>query len=89
MLNTYKIKIVLPTKVFLYKEVVETKTQDSLGKISFMANYEPTLKVIKSGQITIIDKNGVSESYNTSDGILEFSNNELKLLLTNISKINK
>ena len=84
MSEEFKIEIVNPEKSFLSKEdVTEVIVPAFEGEMGILKDHISIISFLKPGIITIHSKSGEDKFY-VEDGILEFKNNNLSLLTSNI-----
>ena len=84
MSEEFKIEIVNPDKSFLSKEdVTEVIVPAFEGEMGILKDHISIISFLKPGIITIQTKSG-EEKYYVEDGIIEFKNNNLSVLTSNI-----
>jgi F-type H+-transporting ATPase subunit epsilon len=84
MSEEFKIEIVNPEKSFLSKEdVTEVIVPAFEGEMGILKDHISIISFLKPGIVTIHSKSGEDKFY-VEDGILEFKNNNLSLLTSNI-----
>ena len=84
MSEEFKIEIVNPEKSFLAKEdVTEVIVPAFEGEMWILKDHISIISFLKPGIVTIHSKSGEDKFY-VEDGILEFKNNNLSLLTSNI-----
>ena len=87
MSEEFKIEIVNPEKSFLVKEdVSEVVVPAFEGEMGILKDHIPIISFLKPGIIKIFSKSG-DENYYVEDGIIEFKNNNLSILTSNISNV--
>ena len=87
MSEEFKIEIVNPEKSFLVKEdVLEVGVPAFEGEMGILKDHIPIISFLKPGIIKIFSKSG-NENYYVEDGIVEFKNNNLSILTSNILNI--
>ena len=87
MSEEFKIEIVNPEKSFLVKEdVLETVVPAFEGEMGILKDHISIISFLKPGIIKIFSKSG-NENYYVEDGIVEFKNNNLSILTSNILNI--
>ena len=90
MSNVFKVEIVNPEKSFLTKEdVTEVVVPAFEGDMGILKDHISIISFLKPGLVRIIDMNSAEETYYVEDGIIEFKNNCLSILTSNIFDINK
>ena len=87
MSEEFKIEIVNPEKSFLVKEdVLETVVPAFEGEMGILKDHISIISFLKPGIIKIFSKSG-DENYYVEDGIVEFKNNSLSILTSNIFNV--
>jgi len=87
MSEEFKIEIVNPEKSFLVQEdVSEVVVPAFEGEMGILKDHVPIISFLKPGIIKIFSKSG-NENYYVEDGIVEFKNNNLSILTSNILNI--
>ena len=90
MSNVFKIEIVNPEKSFLTKEdVTEVVVPAFEGNMGILKDHISIISFLKPGLVRVIDMSSVEETYYVEDGIIEFKNNCLSILTSNIFDIKK
>ena len=90
MSNVFKVEIVNPEKSFLAKEdVTEVVVPAFEGDMGILKDHISIISFLKPGLVRIIDMNSAEETYYVEDGIIEFKNNCLSILTSNIFDIKK
>ena len=90
MNNGFKLEIVNPEKSFLSKEnVSEVVVPAYEGEMGILKNHISIISFLKPGLVRVIDTNSTEENYYVDDGIIEFKNNCLSILTSNIFDIKK
>ena len=90
MSNVFKVEIVNPEKSFLTKEnVTEVVVPAFEGDMGILKDHISIISFLKPGLVRVIDMSSSEETYYVEDGIIEFKNNCLSILTTNIFDINK
>ena len=88
MSNVFKVEIVNPEKSFLSKEdVTEVVIPAFEGDMGILKDHISIISFLKPGLVKVIDSAAVEESYYAEDGIIEFKNNCLSILTSNIFDI--
>ena len=88
MSNVFKVEIVNPEKSFLTKEdVTEVVVPAFEGNMGILKDHISIISFLKPGLVKIIDKSSAEETYYVEDGIIEFKNNCLSILTSNIFDI--
>ena len=90
MSDVFKVEIVNPEKSFLSKdEVSEAVVPAFEGDMGILKDHISIISFLKPGIVRIIDMNSAEETYYVEDGIIEFKNNCLSILTSNIFDIKK
>ena len=90
MSNVFKVEIVNPEKSFLTKEdVTEVVVPAFEGDMGILKDHISIISFLKPGLVRVTDMNSAEETYYVEDGIIEFKNNCLSILTSNIFDIKK
>ena len=90
MSNVFKVEIINPEKSFLSKEdVVEVVVPAFEGDMGILKDHISIISFLKPGLVKVIDTTSGNETYYVEDGIIEFKNNCLSILTSNIFDIKK
>ena len=90
MSNVFKVEIINPEKSFLSKEdVVEVVVPAFEGDMGILKDHISIISFLKPGLAKVIDTTSGDETYYVEDGIIEFKNNCLSILTSNIFDIKK
>ena len=90
MNNGFKLEIVNPEKSFLSKEnVSEVVVPAYEGEMGILKNHISIISFLKPGLVKVFDTDSKEENYYVEDGIIEFKNNCLSILTSNIFDIKK
>ena len=90
MSNLFKVEIVNPEKSFLSREdVAEVVVPAFEGDMGILKDHISIISFLKPGLVRVIDTNSTEETYYVDDGIIEFKNNCLSILTSNIFDIKK
>ena len=90
MSNVFKVEIINPEKSFLSKEdVVEVVVPAFEGDMGILKDHISIISFLKPGLVKVIDTASGDETYYVEDGIIEFKNNCLSILTSNIFDIKK
>ena len=85
MSNVFKVEIVNPEKLFLTKEdATEVVVPAFEGDMGILKDHVSIISFLKPGLVRIIDVKSAEETYYVEDGIIEFKNNCLSILTSNI-----
>ena len=88
--NGFKLEIVNPERSFLLKEnVSEVVIPAYEGEIGILKNHISIISFLKPGLIKVFETDSKIENYYVEDGIIEFKNNCLSILTSNIFDIKK
>ena len=88
MSNVFKVEIINPEKYFLSKEdVVEVVVPAFEGDMGILKDHISIISFLKPGLVRVIDTTSGDETYYVEDGIIEFKNNCLSILTSNIFDI--
>ena len=90
MSNVFKVEIVNPETSFLTKEdVTEVVVPAFEGDMGILKDHISIISFLKPGLLKVVDSKAVKETYYVEDGIIEFKNNCLSILTSNIFDIKK
>ena len=90
MNNVFKVEIINPEKSFLSKEdVTEVVVPAFEGDMGILKDHISIISFLKPGLVKVINSKSVEENYYVEDGIIEFKNNCLSVLTSNIFDIKK
>ena len=90
MSNVFKVEIINPEKSFLSKEdVAEVVIPAFEGDMGILKDHISIISFLRPGLLRIIDLKSSEETYYVEDGIIEFKNNCLSALISNIFDIKK
>jgi len=90
MSNVFKVEIVNPEKSFLSREdATEVVVPAFEGDMGILKDHISIISFLKPGLLKVIDSAAVEETYYIEDGIIEFKNNCLSILTSNIFDIKK
>ena len=88
MSEVFKLEIVNPEKSFLSKdEVSEAVVPAFEGDMGILKDHISIISFLKPGLIKVLDSGSNEETYYVEDGIVEFKNNCLSILTSNIFDI--
>ena len=88
MSEEFKVEIINPEKYFLSKEdVVEVVVPAFEGDMGILKDHISIISFLRPGLIRVIETNSSEETYFVEDGIIEFKNNCLSILTSNIFNI--
>ena len=90
MSEGFKLEIVNPEKFFLLKEDVSEVVVPSFeGDMGILKDHISIISFLRPGLLIIIDSKFSEETFYVEDGIIEFKNNCLSVLTSNIFDIKK
>ena len=90
MSEGFKLEIVNPEKSFLLKEgVLEVVLPAFEGEMGILKDHISIISFLKPGLVKIYESGSNQETYYVEDGIIEFKNNCLSILTSNIFNIKK
>jgi F-type H+-transporting ATPase subunit epsilon/F-type H+-transporting ATPase subunit delta len=90
MSNFFKVEIVNPEKSFLSREdAIEVVVPAFEGDMGILKDHISIISFLKPGLLKVVDSKAVEETYYVEDGIIEFKNNCLSILTSNIFDIKK
>ena len=90
MNNGFKLEIVNPEKSFLSKEnVSEVVVPAYEGEMGILKDHISIISFLKPGLVRVFESISNEETYYVEDGIIEFKNNCLSILTSNIFDIKK
>ena len=80
MADALRLNILTPEKEFYTGEVTEIITDSTQGRIGILVDHIPLVTTLRPGITEITEKGGKQIKIFTSTGIMEVSNNEVKIL---------
>ncbi len=90
MSEGFKLEIVNPERSYLSKdEVFEVVVPAFEGDMGILKDHISIISFLKPGIIRVVNSSSNEETYYVEDGIIEFKNNCLSILTSNIFDINK
>ena len=90
MSEGFKLEIVNPESSFLSKEgVSEVVVPAYEGEMGILKNHISIISFLKPGLVKVFEIDSTEENYYVEDGIIEFKNNCLSVLTSNIFDIKK
>ena len=90
MSEGFKLEIVNPEKSFLSKDgVLEVVVPAFEGDMGILKDHISKISFLKPGLLKVVSSNSNEETFYVEDGIIEFKNNCLSVLTSNIFDINK
>ena len=86
----FKLEIVNPEKSFLLKDgVLEVVVPAFEGEMGILKDHISIISFLKPGLVKVFESSSNQENYYVEDGIIEFKNNCLSILTSNIFDIKK
>jgi len=90
MSDGFKLEIVNPERSFLSKEgVLEVMVPAYEGDMGILKDHISIISFLKPGIVKVFNSGSSEETYYVEDGIIEFKNNCLSILTSNIFDIKK
>ena len=90
MSDGFKLEIVNPERSFLSKEgVLEVMVPAYEGDMGILKDHISIISFLKPGIVKVFNAGSSEETYYVEDGIIEFKNNCLSILTSNIFDIKK
>ena len=90
MSEGFKLEIVNPEKSFLLKDrVLEVVVPAFEGDMGILKDHISIISFLKPGLVKVFESGSNQETYYVEDGIIEFKNNCLSILTSNIFDIKK
>ena len=90
MSEGFKLEIVNPEKSLLSKDgVLEVVVPAFEGDMGILKDHISIISFLKPGLLKVVSSNSNEETFYVEDGIIEFKNNCLSVLTSNIFDINK
>ena len=90
MSEGFKLEIVNPEKSFLLKDGVSEVVLPAFeGEMGILKDHISIISFLKPGLVKIYESGSNQETYYVEDGIIEFKNNCLSILTSNIFDIKK
>ena len=90
MSESFKLEIVNPEKFFLSKDgVLEVAVPAFEGEMGILKDHISIISFLKPGIVKVFESGSNEESFYIEDGIMEFKNNCLSILTSNIFDIKK
>ena len=90
MSEGFKLEIVNPEKSFLLKDrVLEVVVPAFEGDMGILKDHIPIISFLNPGLVRVFETTANEETFYVEDGIIEFKNNCLSILTSNIFDIKK
>ena len=88
MSNNFKLEIINPEKSFLVKDNVSEVVAPAFeGELGILKDHISIISFLRPGLLKVFDSSASEEIYYLEDGIIEFKNNCLSILTSNIFDI--
>ncbi len=75
------LEIISPEKQMFAGEITIVKLPGTLGSFEIMENHAPIISTLTKGKIKVKETNGVISYFEINGGLIEASNNEVKVLV--------
>ena len=75
------LEIISPEKLIFAGEIKIVKLPGSLGSFEIMKNHAPIISTLIKGKIKVKETNGIITYFEISGGLVEASNNEIRVLV--------
>ena len=79
-MNSFKLKLILIDGQEIDKEVVSLTCKTKLGELTILPNHQSFIGIIEPGEIIIDNGQKKEKIFINQQSILEFNNNQAKLL---------
>ena len=90
MSEVFQLEIINPEKSFLSKDKVSEVVVPAFeGEIGILKDHISIISFLKPGLVKVLESGSKQETYYVEDGIIEFKNNCLSILTSNIFDIKK
>ena len=90
MSDSFKLEIVNPEKLFLTRDAVSEVVVPAFeGEMGILKDHISIISFLKPGLLKVFESGSNEETYYVEDGIIEFKNNCLSILTSNIFDIKK
>ena len=90
MSDSFKLEIVNPEKLFLTRDAVSEVVVPAFeGDMGILKDHISIISFLKPGLVKVFESSSNQETYYVEDGIIEFKNNCLSILTSNIFDIKK
>ena len=90
MSEVFQLEIINPEKSFLSKDKVSEVVVPAFeGEIGILKDHISIISFLKPGLVKVLESGSKQETYYVEDGIIEFKNNCLSILTSNIIDIKK
>jgi F-type H+-transporting ATPase subunit epsilon len=75
------LEIITPEKVLFSGDIKIIKLPGALGSFEIMRNHAPLISTLIKGKIKVKETNGLISYFEINSGLIEVSNNEVKVLV--------
>ncbi len=75
------LEIITPEKVLFSGDIKIIKLPGVLGSFEIMRNHAPLISILTQGRIKVKETNGLLSYFDINSGLVEVSNNEVKVLV--------
>jgi len=75
------LEIISPEKLMFAGDIKIVKLPGSLGSFEIMKNHAPIISTLIKGKIKVKETNGIITYFEISGGLVEASNNEIRVLV--------
>jgi F-type H+-transporting ATPase subunit epsilon len=86
MSETFSIKLVTPSKVFLETSASLVTVPATEGDMGFLANHVSFISAVKPGFISIVFENGDEKSVYINEGFVQFIDNNLLIIAVELTE---
>lgn len=75
------LEIITPEKVLFSGNIKIVKLPGILGSFEILINHAPLISILTQGKIKVKEDNGLLHYFEINSGLVEVSNNEVKVLI--------
>lgn len=75
------LEIITPEKLLFSGQIRIVKLPGTVGSFEIMKNHQPIISTLAKGTITVKETNGTISHFEINGGLVEASNNEIKVLV--------
>ncbi len=75
------LEIITPEKVLFSGDIKIIKLPGVLGSFEIMRNHAPLISILTQGRIKVKETNGLLSYFDINSGLVEVSNNDVKVLV--------
>ena len=75
------LEIITPEKLLFAGEILLVKLPGTVGSFEMMENHAPIISTLTKGKIKVKEPNGTLSYFEINGGIVEGSNNQVKVLV--------